>query len=47
VAGALAMGAGVGVLAGIFWGAWVGFALFSQTLDERERDRPVTDETQP
>jgi hypothetical protein len=47
MAGAVAMGAGVGVLAGIFWGAWVGFAFFSHTLDEHERDRPVTDETRP
>jgi hypothetical protein len=45
VAGALVMGAAVGVLAGIFWGAWAGFAFFSHVLDEEERDHRVMHET--
>ena len=34
----LAMGAGVGVLAGVFWGAWAGFTMAMPALDEYEHE---------
>jgi hypothetical protein len=34
----LAMGAGIGVLAGVFWGAWAGFTMGMPALDENDRD---------
>jgi hypothetical protein len=34
----LAMGAGIGVLAGLFWGAWAGFTMAMPSLDEYDRD---------
>jgi hypothetical protein len=34
----LAMGAGVGVLAGVFWGAWAGFTMAMPELDEYEHE---------
>jgi hypothetical protein len=32
----LLMGVGVGVLAGVFWGAWAGFTMAMPVLDEYE-----------
>src|SRR5262245_8678531 len=34
----LAMGAGIGVLAGVFWGAWAGFTMAMPALDEHEHE---------
>jgi hypothetical protein len=34
----IAMGAGIGVLAGVFWGAWAGFALVMPALDQLDHD---------
>ena len=45
VAGALVMGAGVGVLAGLFWGAWAAFAFYSPVLDEHDRDHPAAEDS--
>ena len=36
----LAMGAGVGVLAGVFWGTWMGFVSYSNSTEaSRHADR--------
>jgi hypothetical protein len=36
----LAMAAGVGTLAGIFWGTWMGFVSYSNSMEaERHADR--------
>jgi hypothetical protein len=36
----LAMAAGVGVLAGVFWGTWMGFVSYSNSMEaERHADR--------
>jgi len=45
VAGALVMGAGIGVLAGLFWGAWAAFAFYSPVLDEHDRDHSAAEDS--
>jgi hypothetical protein len=37
----LGMAAGIGVLAGVFWGAWAGFASSTATIDDADRDVAV------
>lgn len=37
IAGPIAIGAGTGVLAGIFWGMWLGFVASASEFEELER----------
>jgi hypothetical protein len=47
VGGPIAMGAAVGVLAGLFFGAWIGFVFKGHTFDELDRKANVREERPP
>jgi hypothetical protein len=47
VGGPIAMGAAVGVLAGLFFGAWIGFVFKGHTFDELDRKASVREERPP
>jgi fatty acid desaturase len=43
----IAMGVGVGVLAGVFWGTWMGFVRYSNAVDAEARRERLARRAQP